>query len=76
MDDHSTSHLLSSNIRHEIVAAPKSTAISYPKILSIKYVEHHSKHACLLFASLLVCYRLSLCSDGFNRVYEPLGFKH
>ncbi|KOS37698.1 hypothetical protein ACN38_g11499, partial [Penicillium nordicum] len=27
-----------------------------------------------LFASLLVCCRMSLCSDGFNRVYKPLDF--
>ncbi|KAJ9489309.1 hypothetical protein VN97_g3977 [Penicillium thymicola] len=28
-------------------------------------LEHHPK---------LVCYRLSLCSDAFNRVYKPLDF--
>ncbi|KOS40446.1 hypothetical protein ACN38_g8706 [Penicillium nordicum] len=37
-------------------------------------VENHPMHTCLLFACLLVCYRLSICLDGFNRVYKPLDF--
>lgn len=36
-------------------------------------LEHHPKYDCL-FACLLACYRLSLCLDGFTRVYKPLDF--